>query len=246
MDRVQKIAQSLYLTRKTHHVTQRMATQLYKIYFQKEISQTHICRFEKLQLTETNMIMLCPILEEFNRVLPKLIKNFESEVRKPRKQHKKFVRRPNRSSEEIRREKEAKRMRKLNQISQKSDENSKNYAIYEPQSPIYSYSSYSEDYNLTSEDENEAAHVMPQIQTSIPNNDNNPIYDCSPTTSFSEISTEIFDNSPQELSFSTMEIDFHSELADFGLREREDVGFFGQYQSIYDQNLEFISNYEFL
>ena len=246
MDRVQKIAKSLYLTRKTHHVTQRMATQLYKIYFQKEISQTHICRFEKLQLTETNMIMLCPILEEFNRVLPKLIKNFESEVRKPRKQHKKFVRRPNRSSEEIRREKEAKKMRKLNQV-QKRDDHSKNYAIYEPQSPIYSYSSYSEDYNLTSEDEfqNEVVQAMPQTSQIIPNNDY-PISDFSPNTSFSEISTEIFDNSPQELSFSTMEIDFHSELADFGLRERDDVGFFGQYQSIHDHNLEFISNYEFL
>ena len=96
---VQLTAKQLTVARKTHKITQRMATKLWEILFNKPISQTHICRFEKLQLTDKNLTDLQPEMAIFVKNIGRLMEENGS-VRKARKQHKKFIRGPNKVKRE--------------------------------------------------------------------------------------------------------------------------------------------------
>merc|ERR1712079_178759 len=53
--------------------TQRAIADLYESYFEKKISQTHICRFEKLELTTKNLIAMEPVMSQFLDALPQLV-----------------------------------------------------------------------------------------------------------------------------------------------------------------------------
>lgn len=102
-------ARKLAIIRKQTKITQRMATKLWEYHFGKPISQTHMCRFEKLQLSFRNLEDLVEPMTKFIAVLPGLVEFYGKEIRKPRKQHKKFVRR---SKEEIEAEKKLKAEKK--------------------------------------------------------------------------------------------------------------------------------------
>ena len=73
MDRVQNTAVRLAIIRNDYSLTQRTIADLYESYFEKKISQTHICRFEKLQLTTKNLIAMEPVMSQFLDALPNLI-----------------------------------------------------------------------------------------------------------------------------------------------------------------------------
>ena len=74
MNQVKSTACRLSASRSIFSLTQRTIADLYESYFAKKISQTHICRFEKLQLTQQNLIAMEPVIRHFLDILPQIVK----------------------------------------------------------------------------------------------------------------------------------------------------------------------------
>lgn len=113
-------AKKLLITRKQTHITQRMACQLWEYHFGTPISQTHLARFEQLQLKCKNLERLVKPMTDFIQVLPGLVEFYEQDIRKPRKRHRKFVRRTKKQidAEKQLKAEEKKSAMMLNQTSQ--------------------------------------------------------------------------------------------------------------------------------
>ena len=73
MNQVKSTACRLASSRSIFSLTQRTVADLYENYFGKKISQTHICRFEKLQLTQQNLIAMEPVIRHFLDILPQIV-----------------------------------------------------------------------------------------------------------------------------------------------------------------------------